>query len=146
MGASSVHSSSTRSPARDGIVTVAERLGMNAYHHSGSKLDGKRDSGDVSARMSGSGGVFCPTWDWGSAACEPVIRLPGSHVDRRLEVNGSVEAADEDDGERGMDEYEESAKTEGEDVHGDDGEKEHGCDTNKAAQATDSEVLFDVTA
>ncbi|CAM9892132.1 unnamed protein product, partial [Scytosiphon promiscuus] len=36
-------------------------------------------------RTSGSGGVFCPTWDWGRAACEPTIRLPGSFVDRRFE-------------------------------------------------------------
>lgn len=92
--------------------------------------------------MSGSGGVFCPTWDWGRAACEPAIKLPGSYVDRRLEVNGSVGAAEEDGGERGMDEYEESAKTEGEDVQGDDAEEERGCDTSKAAQGTEAEVLF----
>ncbi|CAB1118612.1 unnamed protein product [Ectocarpus sp. CCAP 1310/34] len=48
-------------------------------------------------QTSGSGGVFCPTWDWGRAACEPAMRLPGSFVDRRFEEVDQQVVKDDDD-------------------------------------------------
>ena len=78
-------------------------------------------------RPSGSGGVFCPTWDWGRAACEPAIRLPGSFVDRRFEeVDEQV-----GDGVEMDDVEEESSKTEEEDM-GEDQEEDKDEDEEEA--------------
>eukprot|EP00752_Nemacystus_decipiens_P007094 g6356.t1 len=90
-------------------------------------------------RPSGSGGVFCPTWDWGRAAHEPAIRLPGSFVDRRFE---EVDEQVEDVGEFDEDGEEESSKTEEEDMGEDQEEDEdeedeqaRKLDTTRAARA-----------
>ncbi|CAM9478242.1 unnamed protein product [Ectocarpus fasciculatus] len=78
-------------------------------------------------RTSGSGGVFCPTWDWGRAACEPAIRLPGSFVDRRFEeVDQQVVKDDEDDDD------DESSRAEEE-------EREEGKSRQEYAQESDDE-------
>ncbi|CAN0113129.1 unnamed protein product [Ectocarpus sp. 6 AP-2014] len=78
-------------------------------------------------RTSGSGGVFCPTWDWGRAACEPAIRLPGSFVDRRFEEVDQQVVKDDDD-----DDDDESSRAEEE-------EREQGESRQEFAQESDDE-------
>lgn len=149
---SSSHSSPTSSPARGGDVVAVSERHNNLYHRGGGGDGGgpTLDDKGVNHRMSGSGGVFCPTWDWGRAGCEPALRLPGSRssVDRRFErrVRGSGgQERGDDGGLRGMDEDEddeESTKTEGEDVRDFHAEEErNGSDAIKAAQETEAKVL-----
>ncbi|CAM9884951.1 unnamed protein product [Ectocarpus sp. 4 AP-2014] len=79
-------------------------------------------------RTSGSGGVFCPTWDWGRAACEPAIRLPGSFVDRRFEEVDQQVVKDDDDN----DDDDESSRAEEQD-------RDEGENRQEFAQESDDE-------
>lgn len=63
-------------------------LATNSGGDTAAKFTGVNDTSGfglppVSCR-SGSGGVFCPTWDWGRAASRPAVDMFGSSfVDRR---------------------------------------------------------------
>ncbi|CAM9271954.1 unnamed protein product [Ectocarpus sp. 8 AP-2014] len=84
-------------------------------------------------RTSGSGGVFCPTWDWGRAACEPAIRLPGSFVDRRFEeVDQQVVKDDDDNDDDDDDDDDVSSRAEEE-------ERDEGESRQEFAQESDDE-------